>query len=379
MNDRHQHLELLRTSLHRDIDEDSTSMIPPAAIIGMLTDDEDAAIEVYCITYGHLLRRLIRGMELDAVVGLGHSYLGMQMLGVHQQIADMRRVCGYADRILDGSLSRDEALAQMMTWKNADRRMIDGLLDETLDIYQREQRTSYAPPEDDFPLPDGDIRNDSFSTNAPHVRLEFRRLLRYDQEMRGMVRFLFVLVAIFAVLLAGDIALFATGHWIWGLLLAPLVWFSGKFAWMIRLLPQMKEGVSQLFQNALLTPGIIEKVDPLTILCLAPMSTGMGPPYWGVKRRRISALPFHTIRKGEVFPCVSGFQDGDATDHWSDFDARPIAWGTSDELKIKDLQMKLDAESAAHLQRLMRTGPLPKEPDKVLILDEHLAPLPQPA
>jgi hypothetical protein len=370
-------LDALRRTLHRDIDEDSASSLPLGELAGLVAADEGAAIEVYCINYGHLLRRLMRGMDLEAVCSLGESYLGMQPAAVLHQIADMRRVCDYANRILAGEIAREAAIAQMMTWKNADRRMITGLLEETFDIYRREGRRSFTPPDDEIGLPDGELHPDggSFATSAPHVELDFRRLRRFDSEIGSLVRMVQGMIALFIVLLAIDVALWWSGAWFWAFMVLFPLWWMRKWMRHVTLIPRVAHAMRQLFHNALLTPGIIERVEPLTVVCLAPLGNGMGDSYWGLKRLRIRDLPLHEHRVGEVFPCVSGFEEGEADDRWADFIPRPISWGTGDLDKIRDLVVKLGSEGPELLRRCLREGLLPGKQQPLLVLDEGLKPV----
>jgi Protein of unknown function (DUF3239) len=169
--------------------------------------------------------------------------------------------------------------------------------------------------------------------------------------------------------------LFATGHWIIGLVLLPVLWFTGKITWMLRLIPMIKKAMTQFFKSALLTPAVIEKTNPLTIVCLAAMGNGSDTEYWGLKRLEIGSLPLHPLRPGEVFPCVSVFQSGDADDHWVDFTPRPISWGTADATKLKSLMQKLDAPEIEILKRLVAQGKLPKKTNQLLLLDSRFNPL----
>ena len=368
--------DLLRRSLHRDIDEDSMSAIPPGAIIGTVAAaDREANVAIQAIIAGYLLRRMMRGWSADDIATTAASYLGLTELGLDQQLADLRRTCPYANMILAGTIDRSAALTQMMTWDGAVRRVAESVLDEVLDVYRREGRREFTPPEPESGRPDGDIRNDSFSTCAPHVRLQVLRFLRHDPEVGGVVRLMLVLAGVFAAALLGTLALFLTGHWVWGALLTPVTWLAMKGARLALHLPRVLAAMRAAYQGALLTPAIIERLEPLTVVCLAALGNGMGGDFWGLKRLQLRSLPVHPLRVGELFPCVSVFERGAAQEHWVDFTPRPIAWGTGDEAKIRDLVVKMGTVEPGHLRRCLREGILPQEVGKVLILDAAFRPV----
>jgi hypothetical protein len=247
--------------------------------------------------------------------------------------------------------------------------------DRKLDVIPLPEELRASPDRTESGVPDGEIVNNSFSTNAPHVVLDFNRFIRYDPELGTMVRMIRRFSLVFAVTLIVDITLFATGHWIVGLLLVPVLWFTGRFALMLRMVPMIRKAMTQFYHSALLTPALIEKTNPLTIVCLAAMGNGSGTDYWGLKRLEIASLPLHPLKRGEVFPCVSVFQSGDADDHWDDFTPRPISWGTADTAKLKQLMKKMDASEIEHLKRLTAQGPLPSKTNEILLLDGRFQPV----
>jgi hypothetical protein len=364
-----QMLATLRESLDRDIDENSISLIPPAGLLEALPERGEAVMmEVYRIHCGHVLRRLVGGMALEEAQSLAISYLGLPEEGVRQLCADLRRICEYANRILAKTITRGDALTQMMTWPNADSRMVIGLLDEVLAVYQRQGIASFTVPEEDEQGPDGEIVNDSFATSSPHVRLHFMRLLRYDPLFRGLLPVALTMLAIALASACGAAALYARDHWAWATLLVPVFFWTGRRSLALTFLPRIRRFMTQAFDSALLTVGLIERVEPLSLLCIAELGNGAGRTYYGIKRLSGVELPIHRLRVGEAFPCVSVFESGDHDDRWSDFTPRPIAWGTADQAKIKDLLVKAGNEELDILRSCIAGKKLP-EGEALLVLE----------
>lgn len=219
-------------------------------------------------------------------------------------------------------------------------------------------------------LPDGEIVNDSFSTNAPHVQASAWRILRYDREFRAMAGSALVLVLIEGALLAGAVVLFLTGHWILGSLAALLALPLLKTAIIVSIyMPKGLMMVKSMYRNALLTPGIVVSANPLRLACLAAMGNGMGGDFWGLKVIETGDIPLHDGRVGEVVPCVSVFESGDEVERWADFTPRPISWGTADPAEVRRCLAKLDQDELKRAKELVAAKRFPAESGELLVLD----------
>jgi hypothetical protein len=219
-------------------------------------------------------------------------------------------------------------------------------------------------------LPDGEIVNGSFSTNAPHVQASSWRILRYDREFRDVVRSALIIVLIEAALVGGAVWLFATGHWILGSLAALLALPLLKTAIVVSVyLPRGLMMVKSMYRNALLTPGIVISANPVRLACLAAMGNGMGGDFWGLKVIETGVIPLHAGKVGEVVPCVSVFDSGEEIERWADFTPRPISWGTADPAEVRRCLAKLDQDELKRAKELVAARRFPAEPGKVLVLD----------
>ncbi|GDY11757.1 hypothetical protein LBMAG53_06350 [Planctomycetota bacterium] len=216
--------------------------------------------------------------------------------------------------------------------------------------------------------PDGAVINESYSTNAPHVKASLWRLMKHDDDLRLWSNL--ILIAGFGVffLSVWGARLISQDQVLWGgillalgiALLVFLLYFSILF---LRALHMTRV----MFYNALLSPAMIISLDPLKLACVAEMGNGRDGDYWGWKMREVKDLPGHHRQLHEIIPCVSVFRDGPG-DHHADFDPRPICWGTSDKKEVERCLQKTDREALEQLQMLIRDGNFAQLSDEVRIV-----------
>lgn len=226
-------------------------------------------------------------------------------------------------------------------------------------------------------LPDGKVINDSFSTCAPHVKASLFRIYKYDQEFRSFIRLSIVLICVFIGLCFLSINLYMHGRYILGTLAALPLLLIGKLSLkLIVMLPLGLKMAKEFYYNALLTPAIIIKDDPIRLACLANMSNGLGDESFGLKIIEVAAIPEHKIERGEMVPCVSTFQAGEHVERWSDFNPKPISWGTGDRSEIQRCAKKIDSEEIEKLKRLLKTITPMEKVDQLVIYDKDLNKIP---
>ena len=228
---------------------------------------------------------------------------------------------------------------------------------------------------DDDTRIDGEIVNGSFSTSAPHVRMSTLRLIRFHPAARFLGAVCLVIVVVFlpagflgAALVnsSGSRLLEVVG----GLLLlvgnlALLVFFAALF-----FLNRICKGMARIFENGLLTPGVVVSESPLQFVVLANMNTGFGDGALAVQRFKVDRLPSHPNKVGTRFPCVSYFQDGPEVEVYGSFSAEPLSFATG-RRKVLDSRLEKIGEAAfARLEAAIAAGLVPAEEKAHRFLDE---------
>ena len=220
---------------------------------------------------------------------------------------------------------------------------------------------------------DGEVINDSFSTCAPHVNASMARILKYDDEFRGNVIMIIIILLIATSVVTLSIILFIYGHWILGtILLIPVVLARNIIFNLLYNFPLIFKRTKQFYHSGLLTPGIIIDVNPVKLLCLAEMGNGMGFECYGLKMIKIKQLPSHAGQINEEIPCVSVFQEGESYKLWGDFDPKPISWGTDDVDILKKCIEKIGREQFKILQNLIAKNLFLDENNKLILFDKEL-------
>lgn len=203
--------------------------------------------------------------------------------------------------------------------------------------------------EPERPLIDSEIIRGSFSNCSAGVRLRFLRYVRNEPGLRLLFG---------AGLVPAGITALASffGWWIVAGIfgLVTLLW-GVLMGW-------VRRRVSEIYQHAALTPGMVVSTDPLEIISLANMSCGDGSDAYAVKRVAIDRLPCHSTDVGTTFPCVSGFQDGERHDRWGNFNPEPLSWGTGDQAVLEARRRKLGEAAFRRLQTVHRRGRYPEKP-----------------
>ena len=207
---------------------------------------------------------------------------------------------------------------------------------------------------------DGNIRNNSFSTSAPHVKLQTFHYLRSHDGMGCLFKFLALpFIVMFVLSLIGQMWLIA------GIFLIP----TAAILWMLN---RILANTRMKYQDALLTPGIIVEESPLRFAVLAPLANSSDfSPTSGDAIKVISTtrLPGHPKTKGTRIPCVSSFTAGEDMFYWKDFDPEPIAWGTKDPAEIKRCEEKIGIDAFRELETYIAAGKIPTELNKLMRLD----------
>ncbi|GMV81163.1 MAG: hypothetical protein AMXMBFR7_23470 [Planctomycetota bacterium] len=229
---------------------------------------------------------------------------------------------------------------------------------------------------DQIPEPDGKVLNGSFSTSAPNVRPSYLRYLWYHPDLLILLKCFLICTPLAAGIIYLGVWMSTStltglpkiGWLCWALGgVVGLIGF-GALGFLFWLLPRLAD----IYENALLTPGVIASTEPFYLLVLANMNTGLGPDCWGLKRWPVSALPCHEHRIGARVPCVAGFQEGEHLERWGDFSPVPIAYGTGDVATIEELTKKIGAESFDRLELCIRKGVVPEKDGELLFLDKDL-------
>lgn len=185
----------------------------------------------------------------------------------------------------------------------------------------------------------GEMVNNTFATRAANIDPDKERVKKYTQH-KWAQKPMRIARYLLWVWVAGAIALYATGHYIWGTLvvLIALLWRY--------LVSVAADGLTEsVFTDGLLMPAVITKKDfesktgknSCDILVLANMGTGMNTrAVWGLQRLKINQLPIHQIQEGERVPCVAYFNTVVKNNTRMHFVPSPLCWATADTQVLSD-------------------------------------------
>ncbi len=226
------------------------------------------------------------------------------------------------------------------------------------------------------PQIDGEIVNNSYSTLAPKIRASFWRYVRYDEVFRFAV-LLALALALVAFVLGGigdtleksggrGLATFGSVLVFLGGLSTLAAIAAGVLVW------KVWKRLAVIFENGLLTPGIVLSSDPLRVAVMACMSHGQGQPCWGIRRLDLDKLPAHPHGPGTRVPFVSIFEPGELPDRWAGFNPCPISYGTGRKDRLDACVAKLGALEFDRLARCIERSLVPDGDDRIVLVDERL-------
>jgi Uncharacterized protein conserved in bacteria (DUF2314)/Protein of unknown function (DUF3239) len=229
---------------------------------------------------------------------------------------------------------------------------------------------------DAAPQIDGKIVNNSYSTLAPKIRASFWRYVRYDQDFRFALQ-LALALALVGVVLGGigdtleksgvrGLATFGSVLVFLGGLSTLAAIAVGVLVW------KVWKRLAVIFENGLLTPGIVLSSDPLRVAVMACMSHGGGQPCWGIRRLDLDKLPAHPHGPGTRVPFVSVFEPGALPDRWAGFNPCPISYGTGRKDRLEACVAKLGTLEFDRLARCIERSLVPDGDDRIVLVDERL-------
>ena len=187
----------------------------------------------------------------------------------------------------------------------------------------------------------GDVINNSMASSAMNIAPDVAQIEKYD-TLKGPTTIIDYLVwVITALVAAGVIYLFLTGHWIIGALGVILTAFCAMVSYYTVTSTAAKQ---MTYEDGLLVPGMIVNLSPLEIIVLVNMcSSEDTPTTYGCKKIQVGSLPGHAIEVGEEVPCATLFL-GSKDGCYQTFMPRPICWGYSDSEKIKSAAAAIFSE-----------------------------------
>ena len=226
------------------------------------------------------------------------------------------------------------------------------------------------------PQIDGKIVNNSYSTLAPKIRASFWRYARYDQMFRFAVQ-LALAPALVAFVLSGigdtleksggrGLATFGSVLVFLGGLSTLAAIAAGVLVW------RVWKRLAMIFENGLLTPGIVLSSDPLRVAVMACMSHGRGQPCWGIRMLDLDKLPAHPHGPGTRVPFVSFFERGELPDRWAGFNPCPISYATGRNDRLEACVAKLGALEFDRLACCIERSLVPDGDDRIVLVDERL-------
>jgi hypothetical protein len=216
----------------------------------------------------------------------------------------------------------------------------------------------------------------SAATVSSGFRPSFFRYVYYDSNLRFAAASALVLTVVAVALGLGGYALIVQGGWVafvLGILLAGLGALIGLIGLIFGVLVFalfLKNG--DVFENALLSPGIVHSRDPLVVMVLASMGNGSDADYYGISRTDLARLPCHSHEPGTRVPCVCGFASGDEPDRWAAFETDFIAYGTGSAARVEECLARLGDEPFKRLERYLKTGKLPQNANEIILLDGEM-------
>jgi hypothetical protein len=213
----------------------------------------------------------------------------------------------------------------------------------------------------------------AFAAVSSGFRPSFFRYLYYDSNLRFATGSALVLLLVTGLAGFGGYACFVRGGWLLialGIVLAGLAFLTGLIGLVFVI---MALGLyyknADVYESALLSPGIVSSRDPLVVMVLASMGNGSGAEYYGISRMDLARLPVHSHEPGTRVPCVCGFAAGSVPDRWGAFETDFISYGTGDATKIQECFRRLGNEPFERLEGFLKSGPLPENANQIILLD----------
>lgn len=188
----------------------------------------------------------------------------------------------------------------------------------------------------------GEYLNESMASRAVNIRPNMKKVARLDTHHRTYRKYLLTSMAVVAGLLAVAVAIFLLDYPKIAFGIGIMAYAVFLFGWRFR-----KMLTGDAYTNGLLVPGIITSVNPLQVSVVAEVQNGDGPnPHgivWGAKQVQVPALTLHPEQLGEQVPCVALFGPAE-NGIYTDYEPRPLAWGTDELAVIRTAQTTIDPE-----------------------------------
>ncbi|WP_019949462.1 DUF3239 domain-containing protein [Hymenobacter aerophilus] len=206
----------------------------------------------------------------------------------------------------------------------------------------------------------GEFLGGSMASRAVNIQPDMQKVRRLDTYHRTYRRYLWRSMSALAGLLVVVVGVYLLGYPKTAFAFACLTYAVFLFGWRFR---RMLTG--DAYRNGLLVPGIITAVAPLRVTVVAEVEDGESQNsrgiVWGVKHLTVPALTMHPEQLGERVPCVALFGPG-ADGIYTDYEPRPLAWGTADPAVIEAARAAIPPEEWELTEELATRTP-PAEGD----------------
>lgn len=196
----------------------------------------------------------------------------------------------------------------------------------------------------------------SLTDFSADIQFNVKRVRKNDDVVKDYTKNGNRILLMFIAFAAGAATLLWLGQLIWGGIVAVVA--------LLLLFMRIKKGrysadfIRGVYTKGLLTPAIVRKTEPLTILAFGTLTAHSdAPTRYGCMEFKVSALPGHKLKVGERIPCAAMYKPGATASYWGYFEVHPLCWATDDMNAVSQNAEHIPAEEWESLENLSKTLP----------------------
>ena len=183
------------------------------------------------------------------------------------------------------------------------------------------------------------------------------RVRKYNSYWRWEYLWFFISSGALLVLLPVIVWKYSTGNWLLAtFLFLPVAFFARLFVPNLHNFRHRPEQMLMAFE-AHLSPAVITKLSPLTIVALTDMRGDADEIRYGLQMVESVQLPGHKLEVGEWIPCSVTFHPGEDDEYWGDFEVHPLCWATPDQKVWQEAVKLIDPRLWRKLEAISDQAP----------------------
>lgn len=210
------------------------------------------------------------------------------------------------------------------------------------------------------------------AASAPNIRPSRLRLFRYDDGLRYLFGLFLILAIGGGALTYGSKVLYGSNlgveflAWM-GIILGAIILLCAILLLVLCILSIFHGAMC--YKNGLMSTGIVMSLDPVTVLYMTNISTGIGPSLHGL--RLISHRWFPGKPQiGEEIPAVSVFKGEGFSETWDTFTPTPLIFGTANRKMLEAAHNALSRTDFDVMRQCIQEATIPKSPEELTIIEE---------